>query len=333
MRQNIITGQWVINAVERGERPNDFKMNSKRTAQANLPEKSQKCPFCVGNESMLAETIMHYPQGSGQWQCRVVRNKYPVVTKQKRGQEKNDGPFVRTPATGEHEVIIESPLHNQDFSLMSSGEIEAVVRTYRSRYSSLFEDDETSCVIIFRNRGPGAGTSLMHPHSQIISLTVLPEYIKTAKRNCKSFYEDNGQCPVCVTAAREKDEQKRVVYSNDGFLVFMPFAAEVPFEMWVVGREHKSEFGAISDDEAGGLAEALSVCTKRLDELLDSPDYNMVVRSFCRATDNSEAYLHWFIQIRPRVTEPAGFEVGSGMIVNPSLPEENAKLFRGDDYA
>ncbi len=54
-------------------------------------------------------------------------------------------------------------------------------------------------------------------------------------------------------------------------------------------------------------------------------------RSRCRSSTISASaavHLHWFLRIVPRLTVQAGFEVGAGMNINPSLPESDAAYLR-----
>jgi len=47
--------------------------------------------------------------------------------------------------------------------------------------------------------------------------------------------------------------------------------------------------------------------------------------------DLGAPYLHWYITIVPRISLAAGFELGSGIYINPSLPEECADYLRTVD--
>jgi UDPglucose--hexose-1-phosphate uridylyltransferase len=55
--------------------------------------------------------------------------------------------------------------------------------------------------------------------------------------------------------------------------------------------------------------------------------HNYIINTPARYQRN-EPHLQWYPQIRPRITTPAGFEIGSGIPVNPSLPEDDAELLR-----
>ena len=127
-----------------------------------------------------------------------------------------------------------------------------------------------------------------------------------------------------------------MVLKNAEFAAFVPFAGEVPYEVWLAPRAHEADFGKISDSQQHSFAQALREILRRLYQKLGDPDYNYVIHSFPRA-DGRNCPMHWYLQLRPRLTTPAGFEMGSGICINPSLPEENAadlrKALKGDRYA
>jgi UDPglucose--hexose-1-phosphate uridylyltransferase len=75
------------------------------------------------------------------------------------------------------------------------------------------------------------------------------------------------------------------------------------------------------------LANILHDVMCRLYIALDDPAYNLIIRS-APVKEISNDYLHWYVTVVPRVSRTAGFELGSGMFINPSLPEECADFLR-----
>jgi UDPglucose--hexose-1-phosphate uridylyltransferase len=209
--------------------------------------------------------------------------------------------------------------------LMTAPEVEAVIETYHRRYSDLMDDHQNMMTLIFRNHGPRAGTSLIHPHSQLISTSMVPRFIRQREEEAERYFDQWGRCVFCDILAYELKHQHRVVLENPSFGVFVPFAADVPFETWVVPKRHQSDFGQISDKQKTDLASALLDILSRLYHKLNDPDYNYVVNTSPRYRA-AEPQLHWYLQIRPRLTTQAGFEIGSGISINPSLPEKDANF-------
>lgn len=126
--------------------------------------------------------------------------------------------------------------------------------------------------------------------------------------------------------AQEVEAEARLVYRNDGYVVFVPYAARDPYEMWILPLEHEAEFGRLNGT-AAGLADALRTALRSLHRALGDPDFNFYVRSALEY-ESDASHLHWSLRIRPRMSIDAGFEIGTGIKVNPSLPERDADVLR-----
>ncbi|NDJ78739.1 MAG: galactose-1-phosphate uridylyltransferase, partial [Chloroflexi bacterium] len=183
--------------------------------------------------------------------------------------------------------------------------------------------------LIFRNHGPQAGTSLRHPHSQLVVTGVVPRYVRWREEQAQRYYDEWGRSVFHDVLAFELHDRRRVVLENESFVAFVPFAAEVPYEVWIMPRRPQADFGSITDAEKHDLAIALREVLDRLRNRLGDPDYNYIINSAARY-QAGEPHLRWYLQIRPRLTTRAGFEIGSGISVNPSLPEENAAVLTGE---
>jgi UDPglucose--hexose-1-phosphate uridylyltransferase len=329
IRQNKATKQWVIYASARRKRPGDlFRKSSKKV---NLAVSDKTCPFCPGNEHMLPSIILEkYNRDSNQWLTRVVPNKYPALIPEGELSRYSEGIYTAMEGYGLHEVIIESPYHNKQITDMSHEEMSAVVETYHRRYVELMSEHKNMMTIIFRNHGMLAGTSLRHPHSQIIVTGFVPHYIRWREEEAQQYHDEWGRCVYCDMLDFEMKEQRRVILGNDSFLAFVPFAAEVPFEIWIMPKRHEADFGSVSDEEKEDLSFVLRDCLSRLNKKLHDPDYNYVINTAARFRAG-EPQLHWYIQIRPRLTNQAGFEIGSGININPSIPENDAGFLREEN--
>jgi UDPglucose--hexose-1-phosphate uridylyltransferase len=326
MRQNKITQKWVIYSSARGRRPHE--LSEHRKDREDVPAFVLSCPFCPGNEHLTPPTIMQMPGVNGHWQTRVVSNKFPILRCGDDTTTTDLGVYLSTPGHGRHEVIIETPLHNEDVPFMTRENAEILVETYHRRYTDLARDDTLQMLFLFRNRGASAGTSLAHPHSQLIATGIVPPWVHERERSALNYFDAQGRCGYCDILDLEVRDGQRVVWENDSFLAFVPYAAEVPFEMWVMPRRHQADFGALCDSEKTDLTEALQEALARLHKAAHDPDYNYIVHTASKEWRHTP-HLHWYIQIRPRIGIEAGFEIGSGMSVNQSCPEEDAALLKG----
>jgi UDPglucose--hexose-1-phosphate uridylyltransferase len=208
-------------------------------------------------------------------------------------------------------------------------QVDAVLRTYLERYRTVRQDDSGLFPFLFRNHGASAGASIAHPHSQLIAPDVPPPLIQQEEQAAKARYNELGRCPYCAMVEAELDAEARLVRTNDHFVAFVPFAAKVPYELWIVPREHTPEFGRLTPPRRRALAETLRSVLGRLRTRLDNPDYNLFVRTALDYDPNSP-HLHWSLRIRPRTTILAGYEQATGERINPSIPERDAAVLRND---
>ena len=228
------------------------------------------------------------------------------------------------------EVVIETPRHDLSLAVLSDDHAQAVVGAYVARYRELSRRDRIALVTIFRNHGPDAGTSLEHPHSQIIATPIVPPAFRDQLFKSQVSTDTYGSCVYCAVITEEITQRVRVVEQTDHFLVICPFASRMPFEIRIYPKRHCSSFGGITEDEAADLARVLKRSLLRLHIGLGNPDYNFVIHS--APTDQPEVmFYHWYVIIRPRLTTPAGFEMGTGIYINVTDPERCADFLRTVD--
>jgi len=324
IRQNIATKEWVVISTERAKRPEDFKSKKEKKV---LPERSETCPFCPGNEHMTPYEVFVVNDESGSWKIRVIPNKYPAVVYEGTVEFKSEGIKRTVSGVGCAEVIIESAKHNLSLALMPEKDIEQIIKVYKERYNSAEKDKRIKMVIIFRNYGEQAGASIEHPHSQLIAIPVVPFHIRYRIEEAMRYYDETGRCVFCYMLEEELKLQERIVVETGHFVSFVPYAALAPFHMWVLPRRHTESFGDITEEEITDLAKNLKLTLSKLYYGLDNPDYNFVIRSV-PVNEKGKEYYHWYITIMPRLIKTAGFEIGTGMSINTSLPEENANFLR-----
>lgn len=324
LRQNLITRDWVIIANERSKRPNQFA--KKTDSVVELPPYRADCPFCPGNEHDTAEEICCLGDGY-EWKVRAVFNKYPAVSPESDPVRTNHGSYRSITGFGVHEVIIEHRCHNVNIAILSVEDICNIFTMYRERYSKLKKDPRIKTIVIFKNHGLQAGTSLEHPHSQIAATPVVPCQVRDRISEAIRYFDDTGECLYCQTIKDELALASRVVAETQHFVAFIPYAALSPFHLWVFPKKHTSSFDHITDAEIVDMAEILKTVLAKLYYGLNNPDYNYTIRSIPTDQDDTD-YYHWYLAIIPRVSRSAGFELGSGMFINTSLPEESAEFLR-----
>lgn len=329
LRQDVATKEWVILAPERGKRPQQ-KPKSKPAKGTDIPGWDSACPFCPGNEAETPDEIFRIPSPSdpSTWAVRVVPNRFAALTPTGDTTRTEEGPFFRKMGGyGIHEVIIDSPSHNISMALMDYEHIEKILITYQQRYNALKENPQIRHIIIFKNSGWAAGTSLAHPHSQLVATPIMAPYYHRKFDVAHDYYADLGRCLFCDQIAWDLKIGSRVVADTDGFIVVHPYASHTPYETWIFPKEHCASFGLFPPSKLNELARVVKDVLFCLRSGLDDPAYNMVIDS-TTTVDENDPYYHWHIRVLPRLSTIAGFEIGSGISISTALPEETATRMR-----
>jgi UDPglucose--hexose-1-phosphate uridylyltransferase len=324
-------GRWVIIAPERRIRPEQMSLPT-------MLRQAGPCVFCGGQEELDPHEIYAIRSNGSQqnapgWQVRVLPNKFPVLRIEDKLTREGVGMFDMMAGVGAHEVIVETPDHQVELADLPEPHIGNILRAYRDRMHDLGGDDRFKYVLIFKNQGYLAGATMPHAHSQLIATPVTPKRVKEELVGAQRYYEFKRRCVFCDIIKQEtRLTRERLVFENDTFVVLSPFAARVPYETWIVPKQHNSDFVNITEAEYAGLAEALKTTLQKMRTALLDPPFNYLIHTapFRRPRDGYWATIqqdyHWHVEILPRLTRAAGFEEGSGFYINPTTPEEAAAV-------
>jgi UDPglucose--hexose-1-phosphate uridylyltransferase len=328
LRFDITTNDWVIFAPRRAFRPRDFEQRPKATS----PETANACPFCPGNEQLTPAEVFAVrdgsPPNSHGWKVRVTPNKFPALRIEEDFHRGQSGRlFSYMGGCGAHEVIIDSPSHSLGLAQQPVEQVRLLLWTLQQRYIDLMRDTRFQAIVIFKNHGEQAGTSLAHPHSQLIAASVVPHMLRHKLAVAAQYFDRTGDCVYCAMAEEELAAKERLVAMNDHFIALCPYASTVPFETWILPRVRQSSFRWLDPSLLRPLAEILKNVLSRLYIGLNDPDFNLAIDTVPRGEEQGEYFL-WHVQILPRLTQRAGFEMGSGMSINPVFPEDAAKRLR-----
>jgi UDPglucose--hexose-1-phosphate uridylyltransferase len=323
LRKDPIIDRWVIISSERGQRPVFFAEEAEPVKPGTI------CPLCAGNEAMTPPEVfvIRPPSVSSQpnspdWLLRVVSNKFPALRIEGELNKQGIGLYDKMNGVGAHEVIAETPLHNQTLTGMPVSSVQNLFIAYRERTLDLLKDQRFKFIMIFKNQGSVAGASLAHSHSQLIALPIIPKRLSEEITGSLNYYKYRDRCVFCDIVAQETEEKQRIIYENEHFLAISPFASRFPFETWILPKRHEESFlSSMHDDNYFFVADALSTVLKKQEKLLNSPPYNFMIHTTPIELKNT-AYYHWHIEIIPRLTKMAGFEWGTGFYINPTPPEE-----------
>ena len=293
-----LRGHLTLVAEGRAGRPDEFRGGPVR------------CPFCPGHEEETPPEISARgrdgtaPDTPG-WRVRVVPNRYPALAE--------DG--AEGLARGRHEVVVETPVHDDDPYLADPAQVAETWRAVGERLTAHREAGWLH-VAVFRNRGALAGATLRHPHTQVAALDRLPPALE--EEEAAAAKRADG----CWTCDWMADPALRVAEGPD-HVAFVPFAPRVDHEVWVVPRVHAA--GWSPEIDPGPLADLLVDAARRQARVLGDPDWNLV---FVSRHDRTPPGIHWRVELIPRRTRIAGFELGADVLPIQRAPADAARMLR-----
>jgi UDPglucose--hexose-1-phosphate uridylyltransferase len=335
MRRDYLLNRWVVIATERKKRPTDFSKPHEATKPAS-------CPFEPGNEDKTpaAELVYLRSKNGGikkvkdndgfrhkNWLIRCFPNLFPAFMPPDEGVKRvkaEENPFLLD-AVGAHEVIVESPRHDEHPGVARLEQLALVVDACLDRLKALSALPYVQYVSIFRNHGVDAGASLSHAHSQVIATPFVPLTLRDELKASKRFWKDNHKCAFCDIMEKEK-KSPRFIWENDGFSVFAPWASVNPLEFWVLPRKHQASPLEMKREQRRDLAKTLRVCLGGLNSLLNDPPYNYGFHIMPPA--ETDEFYHWHIEVYPKLAIWAGFEKSTGIYINTVPPEDAAASLR-----
>ncbi len=268
------------------------------------------------------------------WTSRVVPNLYPALG---AGEGSDEAPrsgeagafasagdpllesrragepdlFATRPARGGHEVLINAPEHVTALAELSDERFAGAVATWRARMRA---HADASYVQLVVNEGAGAGASLPHTHAQLYALPFVPAAVARERERVGAYSERTaGGGLLSDVLVEEVRRRERLVAIDDEAALICPWASRSPYELRIVPRRPVARFEA---DEAGAamLQTALRLLAARFG---GAPELNLWVATAPRGAED----FHWHVDIAPRLTVKAGFELGTGVDINIYPPE------------
>jgi UDPglucose--hexose-1-phosphate uridylyltransferase len=320
LRLDPLTGRWVVIAAERYERPSAFM--PRRLPVEDDP--ARPCPFCPGSGASGPSSLETFGP-SGEWQVRIVANRYPAFGGTEPMVVTHLGPvFTQAPASGIHEVIVLTPVHDATWADLSDAQAAQVMEALQDRM------EEHSAVPGLRysqavvNRGREAGASIDHPHGQLLSMPFVPG--ETANE-LAAFSRFHGNCVLCATADAEEEANRRIVWADDRVVVISPFWSGTPYEMLIIPRRHDPHLYRADPEDLDAVGRSIRLVLGSLQSHLGDVAYNLLFHS---APYRVSGDYHWHVHVVPQVTTRGGFELGSGVLINVVPPERAAEELRAE---
>ena len=321
LRKNMLTGEWVVYAVERENRPYDFVRSL-----APKNQNTDNCPFCGGHEDQTPWPIIQEGE-NGIWKLRVFENRYPVVSNEEEGTDK-DAFYDSMQGLGRHEVLVDTPNHQQTIDQFTQAHLADILNTLKERGSVILTEPSTNYLQIFKNCGADAGMSLAHSHWQMVGLPMIPRRISVWKDKSEIYQNKHNSCMLCDMLSHEKKQKKRFVFENQDFAVFTPYAGRFAYEVYILPKVHISNLADLNAENMDMLAQAMLFVIKRLCQLRQDIGFNICFLEEPKC--ENKGLLHWHVQIYPRVGGFAGIEFATETYINSVLPEKAAAFYRGE---
>ncbi|GKU26841.1 galactose-1-phosphate uridylyltransferase [Clostridium folliculivorans] len=301
IRIDNLTGKQVIIATNRRARPIDNRNRHEDKVNYKLQYKHSDCPFCKGNEEETPYEISKI--GDENWSVRVVKNKYPTVIE--------DGDTIK----GYHYVVIETPNHNKKLCQYKAEKWRDIFSAYKDAADKCFSDNDIKYLQIFKNYGREGGASLEHPHSQIVALNFTPQ----------SKLMDDNYCKVCEEVESELLAVERIILDRDNYIVYAPYGSYVQYQIRIAYKKHIGSFEEIfSDNGIDELSKLFEHVFKIIYISLGDIPLNICYYIY----KDSNCCQHFYVDILPRGSFFAGFEMSTEVYINTISPEEAANRFR-----
>lgn len=313
IRIDWMNNDRVILAEDRSKRPMD---NAKCEDDKEITEEYEpKCPFCRGNESSTPNETFKIDKNN-QWVARSTNNKYPIVDNKSQD------------IYGLHEVMIDTYRHNGNFYNMSEEEFKNMFRMYKHRYNEFVKEENVEYVSIFKNFLRRGGASLDHPHSQIISISLVPPDVQNELMVAKDYYNTNKSCLYDDIIKNEIKHNERVVNDSSKFLVIVPYTTRYTGEVRILFKE-KIRFEDMDNIHIDELSKIFSKLFKNLYNEDGYSPFNIYIHTH-PVNIECDKYFNAHIHIVPRKYSYGGFELSTGMYVSSIKPEEFTQKIKFD---
>jgi UDPglucose--hexose-1-phosphate uridylyltransferase len=325
-RHDPVTGVSTIIEPDRADRPRDFRRTPDEVGDPST------CPFCAGHEDQTPPTRLELRlPGAATWAVRVFENRYPALTAADDQDWARDleapWPYSGTSGFGVHEVIVETPRHDEVLADLVPEHAALLVDAYADRIRTWRADGRFASGLLFRNFGRAAGASLAHPHTQFIALPRVPDAIVRELGNFSQEAGERGRCVLCESI-RADDAGGRIVFDDGTTVVHSPWAAPVPYFMRIAPRECALTLADTSPEQRASFGQALVTAARAIRGAFGDVAFNIVIHDAPYSAQLAGLPYHWHAEVVPRTSGQAGFEWGSGVFLNVVDPDVAAAALR-----
>jgi UDPglucose--hexose-1-phosphate uridylyltransferase len=322
LRKDPITRSWVMT----GDDPGD------------APRSDAACPFCA-TATTSPQIIAKSPNAPGvPWSARSVVHPRPLYRIEGEPDRRGEGIYDRMHSVGAHEVLVENPNHDRHLWIASDDEIGHFLRVAAERILDLKRDPRIKYVSLFKDYGRNAGQEFSHPTSQITATMFVPRRVLYELRAGREYFVSKERCVFCDIIQQEERDAQRVVETRGDYLAVCPYAPRVPYETWIMPRNHDASFERTSLNKPGlrtNLAALLRRTLQRIRTVTE--DFHLVLHTSPSSIHPSrnlgywktiDEDYHWHIEILPVVSSKARSYTFKEIYYSPVSSETAVKQLR-----
>lgn len=331
LRKDILLGRWVA-VLSESMSPSDYRLHQ-------TVHNEESCVFCQGRENETPREIAAIrasgtrPNSPG-WFVRALPSSKPLFQIEGDLGRRGVGIYDRMNSIGANEILIESPRHNIRPEDTGLEQMIRVITIYRDRMADLEKDSRLRYILIYKNSGKDAGETISHPLSYLTATPVIPMTVKDELDNAKQYFSYKERCIFCDIIREELRVGERIILETKNFIAFCPYAAQFPFESWIIPKRHSCAFHEVTYEEIEDLGLILMTTLRKLRKLFNELPFNYFVHTAPNMVPRRNHWhtlgedYHWHLEIMPRLIRTSGFEWGSGFYILSTSPENAAKYLR-----
>jgi UDPglucose--hexose-1-phosphate uridylyltransferase len=300
LRKDPLTRSWVITGDD---------------VPALGPRTEPFCRFCPDAQAST-QLVSSLPGLDGApFSARAFVHPHPLYRVEGEPTRRGDGIYDRMSPTGAHEVLVENPRHDGHLWDARDSEIERFLVLAAQRMQDLKRDQRFKYISMFKNHGSGAAQEFEHPHSQLTATTFVPRRVLYELRAGRDYFAAKERCVFCDILNQEIRQNQRLVEVRGDFVAFCPYAPRVPYETWILPRNHEAAFERAALSRNAGLAELAALLRRTLKRIRTiSEQFHMVLHTAPNTLHSSGSLgywttldddYHWHIEILPVIKATA----------------------------
>ena len=312
-RYNPLAGEWLLVSPHRAKRP--WQGAQEAPDRSVRPTYDPTCYLCPGNTRAGGIVNPDYKS------TFVFDNDFAALLPDvPRGEVNVKGLLVAEAESGVARVICFLPRHDLTLPEMQVADIRRVVDVWTAQFAELGQRPDINYVQIFENKGQVMGASNPHPHGQVWAQRTVPAEPAKETVHQAAYFDKNGRSLLSDYLEIELEQRERLVFTNEHFVVLVPYWAVWPFETMIIPRRHVQDVNQLTDAERDAFAEAIHQLTIRYDNLFETSfPYSAGLHQ--RPTDGQEhpawhLHMHFYPPLLRSATVRM-FMVGYELLGNP----------------